>query len=336
MPTPAISVIMPVYNGAALVDCAIRSIAEQTFPDWELIAVDDGSTDDTQETLGAWAQRDRRVQPLYTQHLGIVDALNAGIEIARAPLIARMDADDESLPTRLAEQVSFLEEHHEIGLVSSLVEFAGDPIAAEGYAVHVDWTNTIRSTKDIGLNRFIESPFAHPSVMFRHELITTHGGYQAGGFPEDFELWLRWLDAGVLMGKVPRVLLRWNDSGNRLSRTDTRYSSEAFYRCKAKYLARWLKRHVGDRPILAWGAGRPTRKRAEYMTQQGIAISGYVDIDPDKQAISFGGRPVLRPDDIPKDAFVVSYVANRGARELIREHLRSMGRVEGRDFLLAA
>ena len=327
---------MPVYNAAAVVDRAIRSIVRQTFTDWELIAVDDGSTDGTEEILAEWARRESRVQPLYAQHSGIVDALNAGLETTQAPFIARMDADDESLPTRLAEQLSFLEQRPEIGLVSSLVEFGGDAVAGEGYALHVDWTNAIRSTEDIALNRFIESPFAHPSVLFRRDLVAKHGGYQNGSFPEDFELWLRWLGAGVLMDKMPNALLRWNDSPHRLSRTNARYSSEAFYRCKAKYLARWLKQHAPERQVIVWGAGRPTRKRAEYLVQHGIAISAYVDVDPDKQAAAIGSRPVLPPDEIPKDAFVLSYVANRGARELIRGHLRSLARVEGRDFLMAA
>src|SRR2546425_6870649 len=102
--------------------------------------------------------------------------------------------------------------------------------------------------------------------MFRRELLNKHGGYREGDFPEDYELWLRWLDAGVTMAKVPRVLLTWNDAPERLSRTDRRYDVEAFYRCKAFYLARWLKRHVdASRPLLVWGAGRPTRKRAEHL-----------------------------------------------------------------------
>ena len=70
--------------------------------------------------------------------------------------------------------------------------------------------------------------------------------------------------------------------------------------------------------------------------QHGIAISAYIDVDPDKQAAAIGNRPVLPPDDVPREAFVLSYVANRGARELLREHLRSAARVEGRDFLFAA
>src|SRR6185436_16591977 len=108
-------------------------------------------------------------------------------------------------------------ENRPIGLVGCLVEFGGDRSASEGYALHVDWINALTTPDEIALNRFVESPLAHPSVMFRRELVEKHGGYRAGDFPEDYELWLRWMEAGARMGKVPRVLLTWQDGPGRLS-----------------------------------------------------------------------------------------------------------------------
>ena len=328
---------MPVFNGAAGVDRAIRSIQDQTVRDWQLIVIDDGSTDGTDRLLADWSKRDHRVQFFRIDHSGIVAALNFGIEKASAPFIARMDADDEASPDRLESQFSFLSNQPNIGLAGSLVEFGGDSVKSRGYALHVEWMNTIRSPEEIALNRFIESPFAHPSVMFRRALIERHGGYRQGDFPEDYELWLRWLDAGVAMAKVPAPLLRWNDTSDRLSRTDPRYSPNAFYRCKSEYLGRWIVRHVPKtRPILIWGAGRPTRKRAEYLIQHGIAIAGYIDIDVMKQGRRFGDRPVFPFEDAPREAFVLGYVANRGARQAIRAQLRHGQLTEGIDFLMAA
>ena len=102
------------------------------------------------------------------------------------------------------------------------------------------WTNGLLTHEEIALARFVESPLAHPSVMFRRSLVERWGGYAEGAFPEDYELWLRWLDAGVRMEKLADPLLIWNDSPTRLSRRDPRYAAEAFYRVKARYLARWL------------------------------------------------------------------------------------------------
>jgi glycosyltransferase involved in cell wall biosynthesis len=269
--------------------------------------------------------------------LGIVAALNQGIAAASAPYIARMDADDVSRPERLAMQKEFLDMRGDVGLVGCRIAFGGDPVASRGYALHVDWINGLLVPDEIALHRFIESPFAHPSVMFRRELPALHGGYREGFFPEDYELWLRWLDAGVSMAKLPETLLLWNDPADRLSRTDARYSKDAFFRIKAEYLARWLARHNPRHPeITTWGAGRLARRRAEMLLPHGIRIARHVDIAPRLVGRSAGGRPVIGPDDIPPEDFVVAFVASRGARDLIRARLEALGRVMGRDFMLAA
>lgn len=336
---PAVSVVLPVYNAEASVASAIESIRNQSLHNWELIVIDDGSVDSSHAILSRFAAADSRIRLISEPHRGIVAALQRGIEQAHAPLIARMDADDYSHPDRLRQQVSFLAERPDIGLAGSLVAFGGDALRAAGYALHVEWINSIVSPEQIGLNRFIESPFAHPSVMFRRALLENHGGYCEGPYPEDYELWLRWLDAGVSMSKVASVLLTWHDPTTRLSRSDARYSTEAFYACKAVYLSRWLKRFVApERPIWVWGAGRPTRKRAELLTEHGVTLSGYIDIDPTKIGRTVAGRPIVRPDDLSLSSgcFVLGYVAKRGARELARSHLLARHFVEGRDFLMAA
>lgn len=334
---PVVSVLLPVFNAAGTVRAAIRSIQHQTLSDWELLVVDDGSTDGSAELAAAQAAADQRVSVLRQPHAGLVATLEAGMQAARGRYIARMDADDVSYPERLALQAEFLDWNQDVGLVGGLVEYGGDATANQGYALHVDWINSLVKPADIALNRFIESPFAHPSVMFRRNLVDRHDGYRDGPFPEDYELWLRWLGAGVEMGKVPRRLLIWNDSPARLSRTDPRYDAEAFFAVKAGYLARAVKPLLKGRQLWVWGAGRPTRKRAEALTGHGLAIHGYIDIDPEKCGKMLHGRQVAEPERMPgpHEALVLGYVTKRGARELIREALHARGFVEGRDFWMA-
>lgn len=356
-----VSVLLPAFNAAATVARAVGSIRAQTRPDWELLVIDDGSTDATAQVVAAASADDARVRLIRRPHEGLVAALNVGLADAQGELIARMDADDESLPGRLEQQTALLDAHGEVGVCGCLVEFGGDRSANAGYALHVDWLNSLVTPDEILLNRFIESPFAHPSVMFRRELVATHGGYRGGGFPEDYELWLRWAEAGVRMAKVPRTLLRWNDAPTRLSRTDPRYAPDAFFRTKARWIARDLFRRgmaeatpgatttapadlgspaaaTRSRSIWIWGAGRPTRKRAAFLREHGIRISGYIDVDAKKAGHRVEGVPVVLPTEFPPpdDAFVLGYVSSRGARALIREQLRSCGYVEGRDFLMCA
>jgi glycosyltransferase involved in cell wall biosynthesis len=335
-----ISVVLPAYNAAATIVRAIKSIRAQTFSDWELVIVDDGSTDATPDLVSQLKAEDPRIRLFSKPHEGLATALNAGIAAAQGPFIARMDADDESMPERFALQVEFLQANAGIGLVSCGVEFGGNRATNAGYALHVDWINSFLLPEQIELYRFIESPLAHPTVMFRRELADKFGGYRAGDFPEDYELWLRWLDAGVRMVKLPRALLRWNDLPTRLSRNDARYDPEAFFRTKAIWIARELPRVAVGRSIWIWGAGRPTRKRAAHLETQGVRIAGYIDVDAKKTTAALGGVgvPVVNPDRLPPigDSYILGYVSSRGARELIRGTLNASGRAEGRDFLMCA
>lgn len=333
-----VSVLLPTNNAAATVVRAVASIQAQTCRDWELLVLDDGSTDATADLVAAITRTDERIRLIVRPHEGIVAALEAGLAAAVAPIIARMDADDESYPDRFAAQLRLLECDGTPGLVSSLVDFGGDRVANAGYALHVDWMNSVVTPSDIRLNRFVESPLAHPSVMFRRELVARHGGYRAGDFPEDYELWLRWLDAGVVMAKVPRPLLRWNDPPARLSRTDPRYDPDKFFRTKARWIACELSRVGGGRPVWVWGAGRPTRKRAAYLQAEGVRFAGFIDIDAKKIGGRVGALSVISAAQLPPpaEAFVVGYVSARGARDLIRGALRAAGYTEGADFLMCA
>src|SRR5262249_16983697 len=155
--------------------------------------VDDGSTDGTCEIVRALAREEPRIVVIEQAAAGVADAANAGAAVARGEFIARMDADDASHPERLREQGAWLaaEKTRDVGVVGSLGEFGGDRAASAGYALHVDWTNTLLTPEAIALNRFVESPLVNPSVMFRRELVARHGGYRTGNFPEDYELWLR-------------------------------------------------------------------------------------------------------------------------------------------------
>lgn len=337
--TPAVSVVMPAWNAAATVAAAVASVRAQTLHAWELIVVDDGSTDGTAAEIARAADGDARVRLLVRPHGGIVPALEAGLAEARALLIARMDADDVMFPSRLERQVAYLEANPGIGVASCLVEFGGDAVAARGYAVHVDWINSLVDPEEIARARFIDSPVAHPSVVFRRELLGRHGGYRAEAGPEDYDLWLRWMEAGVRFGKVTEVLMRWNDPPSRLSRHDERYGEAAFYACKCRHLARWMRAHVApDRTVLLWGAGRITRRRFAALTGEGVRLAGYIDPDPRKIGARVGGLPVIAPEDIParEECFVIGGVGVRGARDLHRAVLSARGCREGEDFIFAA
>ena len=325
------------YNATATVAETLACIQAQTYRDWELVAVDDGSTDDTADRVEDLAAGDDRIRVLRRPHQGIVGALNDGLQACRHPLIARMDADDLCRPNRLALQVAAMDADPTLGLVASRVAYGGDTATFQGFSLFVDWTNDLLTPEEIADNRFVESPLVHPTVLFRRELATTHGGYRDGAFPEDYELWLRWLAVGVRMRKLPECLLTWRERETRLTRTDPRYSVDAFYAVKAEYLARHLQEQ-GHSEVVVWGAGRVSRKRAELLLNHHIDITAYVDIDPKKIGQVIHGRPVRDKTWLPQpgQCFVLAYVGSRGARVLIETYLQQRGYRPGVDYLLAA
>ena len=336
----AVSVLMPCYNAQDTVDVAVRSILEQTLTKFELIAVDDGSTDRTAERLRDWAARDRRVRVLSFTHGGIIEALNGGLVACRAALIARMDADDRAHPKRLAKQVHFLAEHPELAVVGSYVgAFPGDQVR-EGFKQYLAWLNSLDTPELIARDIFVESPLAHPSTMIRAEWLQRVGGYQEHGWPEDYDLWLRMHVAGARMGKVRELLLDWRGRPDRLTRTDGRYSVENFLRAKAHYLCRGP---LADREaVIVWGAGQMGRRLAKHLERNAASLVAFVDIDPKKIGSVKRGLPILSAGELPdllkqyREPVVLAAVGSRGARELIRERLDGMGLVENRDYWAVA
>lgn len=340
----SVSVIMPFRNARGTVRAAVESLEADALHTAdpggvEVIAVDDALTDGSAELLDTMSSTSPWLRVLHIPRGGIVAALNAGLAAACYAFIARMDADDISLPGRLVHQMEYLAAQPEIGLVSGQGEFGGDRKTARGYALHVDWLNALRSPDEIMLERFVESPFAHPSVMFRRELVQKHGGYREGNFPEDYELWLRWLDAGVRMGRIDAPVLRWNDPPRRLSRSDPRYSVDAFYAVKTQHLARWLERENPHWPrVTVWGSGRTTRKRVRFLQRRGVTVEAWVDIDPRKIGNSIDGAPVIAREAVPPPGFSfnISFVGSRGAREEITAWFASRGYRKGVDYIHAA
>ncbi|WP_432737676.1 glycosyltransferase [Maridesulfovibrio sp. FT414] len=339
MSFPKVSVTMPCYNCEDTVGQAIESILGQSFGDLELIAADDGSSDGTASVLREYAAKDSRLKPLFLDHQGVVGAANAAISAASGEYVARMDADDISLPDRIARQARLLDEHPCVGLTACRVGFGGNREDSAGYAHYVDWINTLVDADDIALNRFVEFPFANPSIMMRRGLLTEHGPFRDGDFPEDYELVLRWLEAGVRMQKVDEELLIWNDPPDRLSRNHPKYTVDAFYNIKSRYLYRWLERNSSTHPrVGVIGAGRVSRKRYEMLEKMGVKTSFYVDIDPRKVGQVIHGCRVLSRKEMPPpgDTFILSYVATRGARDEIIRFLDEKGYVMGQHYLLVS
>jgi hypothetical protein len=222
MAGPAITVAMSVHNGEPYLAESVESVLAQSFGDFEFLIVDDGSSDSSRETIARFAREDSRIRPIFRENRGLVASLNQLLAEARAPLIARMDADDICRPQRFEAQSAFLARHPDHGVVGSWSE----DIDAQGRSIQDGSDGVDQPVSHEQFLAAIESGgplLCHPAVMFRAEVVRAVGGYHAAfRHCEDLDLWLR-LAGRTRLANVPERLLRYRRSDSQVSK---RFSTE--------------------------------------------------------------------------------------------------------------
>ena len=331
---PRVSVLLPAFNAAATLPACLASLARQTEASWECVVVDDGSTDDTGRLAEEAARRDPRIRPLTVPHAGIVGALTAGLAECRAPLVARMDADDVMHRERLALQAAALDAASSLSAVGCHVRLVPRATLTARRREYEAWLNGLSTPEDVQRDAFVECPVAHPAVMMRSGLAAL--GYRDCGWPEDYDLVLRALATGHRIGIVPRRLISWRDSAARLSRTDARYSIERFTACKAHHLAAGFLADV-DTYVL-WGYGRTGRLLRAALGALGKRPSHIVEIKKERIGQRIHGAPVVPIESLRylRPHRIVASVARDGPRREIRAVLAAMGFTELVDYVCAA
>ena len=256
MRTPRVSVLMAVHDGAPWVKDAVASVLAQTLDDLELIVLDDGSTDATPALLSAIT--DRRLRVERQPRTGLTRALNAALALARAPIVARLDADDLAVPERLARQVAFLDAHPEIGVLGS----AAREVDAQGRDVRV-----VRPPEDDGdIRRALirRNPMVHSTIAMRRRDVDAAGGYDPRfAVAQDDDLWIR-LAAVTRLANLPEPLVLRRLLPGRIS------VARDGERLRAEALARWRAVRAGAyppwclafvaRPMLAAAVPGPLRR----------------------------------------------------------------------------
>jgi glycosyltransferase involved in cell wall biosynthesis len=196
-------VLLPVWNGEAFLEQAIESILRQTFSSFELIVIDDGSSDRSADIAEEFACGDDRVHVLRRAHEGLSAALNAGIAAAFGEYVARMDADDISIPHRLHQQVAYLDEHPACIAAGAWIEVVDEAGLHLGLKTFVETHDEISAALLQGV-----SPIAHPTIVVRGDVLRAAGGYDARRYPsEDLDLWFRLAERGEL-ANIGEALLR--------------------------------------------------------------------------------------------------------------------------------
>lgn len=207
---PAVTVLIPAYNAGTFLRPAVDSILSQTFTDFECLVIDDGSTDGAVSALSGVTDPRLRIE-LNPRNLGLIATLNRGLELARAPLLARMDADDLAMPTRLQLQVSEFQARPELALLGTCATM----IDAHGREFGL--IDVVQSRQDIVKGILRHNVFVHPSVMMRTNIVRSLGGYsESAPQAEDYALWLRFaLEYEV--GNLPDRLMQYRVHSGQIS-----------------------------------------------------------------------------------------------------------------------
>lgn len=342
MNPPSVSVVLPARNAETTLATAVASLQAQDLVDFEIVLVDHASTDATPGLMRKLARADDRIRVLRCEG-SFVDAANLAWRSASGDLVARMDADDLALPCRLRLQRDFLAGHPGLAGCATGVRIlkrtpTGERVAPDdGYRRYETWVNGVVDPFAIAAQRFIDSPLPNPTTMVRREVMEKCGGYADPPWAEDYDLWLRLLESGHALGKIPDVLLEWLDGPTRATRSVERYSIARFQEAKAHYLAR-LDR-VREDGVVVCGAGPTGKDMASRLLRLGIAVHAFLEVNVRQIGNRIGGVPVLASDrasDFLGRAVMLAASGREPGRDRIRELLVAAGFTEGADFFCVA
>ncbi|MGH7767494.1 MAG: glycosyltransferase family 2 protein [Candidatus Binatia bacterium] len=261
---PKISVVLPAYNAAAYVDEAVGSILGQTFRDFEFIIIDDGSTDATASILERYAALDGRIRLHRQENQGMIAALNRACRLARGEYVARMDADDVSLPRRLERQLEYIERRPQIGVVGTWIY----NIDRNGSVIRA-WRPPT-SPKVLAWTHFFGVCVSHPTVLMRRRVLEQLDFYRCGtAHIEDVDLWLR-ASAITGFGNVPEILFKYRTWEGSISRTRRQLARESHVRL----LTSFIKDFLGVEPPAEAVAGlRQTRVGPAFESLRQIRLT---------------------------------------------------------------
>lgn len=262
-----VSVVMPVYNAMPYLEECLQSICDQLYTDWELIAVDDFSTDNSREVLNRFVNADSRITVLQNNKKGIIPALQLAYQRTNGTLITRMDADDIMPEAKLGRMKSELEHHH-ADCVVGYVQYFSEDLLQEGYIKYQNWLNSLIDSGSHFSDIYKECVIPSPCWMMRMDTFERIGGFSNDLYPEDYDLAFRIYENQLKIQGIKEVMHLWRDHGSRASRNDENYQDQRFYDLKLHYFLKLD--YDSTKPLILWGAGKSAKTVARLLQKLNV------------------------------------------------------------------
>ncbi len=326
-----ISILIPFKNTEAFLPECLNSILEQTYEDWEVIAVDDTSTDSSYKILLEYVKKDSRIKVLKNSGSGIIPALQMAYAHCKGNFITRMDSDDIMIPSRLEKMVESLLEKGSGHLAVGQVQYFSKRGISDGYQRYEIWLNALTSNGSNYSEIYKECVVPSPCWMVYRSDFEACEGFQPNRYPEDYDLTFRFYKKGLTVIPCNEILHKWRDYDSRTSRTSEHYAQNYFLDIKVHYFLQLD--YVPNRPLVIWGAGYKGKTIAKQLLAQEIDFTWLCD-NPKKIDKKIYGKSLHHFSKLAtlEEPQSIITVANEDAQEEIQTYLKQLGHTQMKDF----
>ncbi|WP_047245649.1 glycosyltransferase [Maribacter thermophilus] len=322
MKNPLVSILVPYKNTQAYLPACISSILEQTYDQWQLIAVNDHSTDNSPEVVAEFSKKDYRIININNHGKGIIAALRTGFAHSKGSFITRMDSDDIMVPHRLDYMVRALLKNGTGHVAVGQVNYFSDRGISNGYDRYEKWLNKLTAKGTNYSEIYKECVIPSPCWMTYREDFIKCGGFSPDRYPEDYDLTFRFYENHLKIIPCDQVLLLWRDYDTRTSRTSEHYAQNYFLDIKLFYFLKLD--HDPNKTLVVWGAGNKGKKIARELLKKEIPFYWVCD-NPKKIGKDIYGKKMLPfkiLEELPNTQSIIT-VANEEAQKEIKDYFNS-------------
>ncbi|GGG45803.1 glycosyltransferase family 2 protein [Bizionia arctica] len=331
MPKPLISILTPFKNTARFLPECLESIQNQTYTNWELVIVDDSSTDESYHLVKSFAEQDKRIKLYKNTGEGIIASLQTAFNNCKGEFISRMDSDDIMTPNKLEVLLNNLLAHGKNHLATGLVSYFSEAGISDGYKSYETWLNRLTRAGTNYSEIYKECVIPSPCWMVYRDDLIACDAFNPNDYPEDYDLTFRFYKQQLKVIPCNHVLHLWRDYSKRTSRTHEHYAENYFLNIKLSY---FLELDIDvSRPLVIWGAGNKGKTIAKLLIEKGIAFT-WVCNNSKKIGKDIYDKKLFGFQNINKmeHTQTIITVANKQEQQSIRDFFNSNNKNEMKDY----